>query len=107
MSACERKMTFPPSSRIPTSKLTRVRVEGLLKSKAQVCPPRSGSDGLPRFALNRIDDSSKAINSSAVCDSIERNCFIVLGGSQKSVRLQSPVGQDGGRAKLRRAGAQS
>src|ERR1700677_1948233 len=79
MSACERKMTFPPSSRIPTSKLTRVRVEGLLKSMAQVCPSRKGSDSLPRFALNRIDDSSKAVSSSAVWDSIERKCFIVLG----------------------------
>src|ERR1700722_6344780 len=76
MSLCVRKITLPPSSRIPTSKLTRVRVDGLLKSKAQVCPPRSGSDALPRFALNWIDASSKAVNCSAVWDLIERKCFI-------------------------------
>src|SRR5580692_4570449 len=51
-------MTLPPSSRIPTSKLTRVRVEGLLKSKAQVCPSSAGSDAFARFAIQSKENAS-------------------------------------------------
>ena len=70
-------MTLPPSSRMPTSKLTRVRVDGLLKSKAQVCPPSSGSDALTAIRLKldrRLQQSHQAVRP--VCDSIERKCFI-------------------------------
>ena len=37
---------------------------------------RTGSDVLPRSALNWLDESSKVVKCSAVCASIERKCFI-------------------------------
>src|SRR5262245_31208764 len=87
MSFWDRKITFPPSSRIPTSKLTRVRVDGLLKIIAQTWPARGRSGLDPRLFLNSRADSSSSRSWSAVCDSIERKWSI---GKESGVRIQEP-----------------
>src|SRR5215469_17025523 len=76
ISPCERNMTPPPNSRIPTSKLTRVRVEGLLKRRAQIWPCRGLESDLPRVALYSRADSKRFRISARVSFSIERKCFI-------------------------------
>ena len=66
----------PPSSRMPTSKLTRVRVEDLVKMRAQVWPVR-GRAWCPRWDLNsrasrRMDRMSSRGSSSRL-----NRCFML------------------------------
>src|SRR5690349_5328257 len=97
MSFWERKITLPPNSRIPTSKLTRVLVDGLPKIIAQVCPSRGSRDRSPRVFLKSREDCRSAVRSAAVWASMERKCSMKSDkGSEKAVQSFSHVGQGGG-----------
>src|SRR6266496_1696601 len=70
------KIDSPPSSRIPTSKETRVRVDGLEKINAHVCPANGLDEILPRFVLNSaVRRNIRSISSREVCSILSR-CFI-------------------------------
>src|SRR6266496_1525481 len=72
------KIDSPPSSRIPTSKETRVRVDGLEKISAHVWPANGLDEILPRFVLNSaVRRNIRSISSREVC-SILSKCFIQL-----------------------------
>ena len=85
MSAAARNIGSPPSSRIPTSKETRVRVEDFEKIKAQHWW-RSGCEAWwPREDFIAAVSASTARISSRERDSMERRFFIVrLGGTEDS-----------------------
>src|SRR6266542_2766331 len=66
----------PPSSRIPTSKETRVRVDGLEKISAHVCPASGLDEILPRFVLNSaVRRKMRSISSREICSMLSK-CFI-------------------------------
>src|SRR6266571_3282240 len=69
-------MVSPPSSRMPTSNETRVRVDGFEKISAQVCPARGCAEILPRFVFNSaVRRKIRSISLRDSC-SILRRCFI-------------------------------
>src|ERR1700758_3167368 len=71
-------MDSPPSSRIPTSNETRVRVDGLEKINAHVCPASGLAEILPRFVLNSaVRRNTRSISSREVCSMLSR-CFILI-----------------------------
>src|SRR5580704_18922066 len=71
-------MVSPPSSRIPTSNETRVRVDGLEKISAHVCPANGLDEILPRFVLNSaVRRNIRSISSREVCSMLSK-CFIQI-----------------------------
>src|SRR4029077_6978344 len=69
-------MVSPPSSRIPTSNETRVRVEGLEKISAQVCPASGWAEILPRLLFtSAVLRKIRSISSRESC-SILSKCLI-------------------------------
>lgn len=67
----DRNMIDPPSSRTPTSKDTRVRVDDLVNIIAQVCPAKGRELGLPRSALIVTAEFTSSLRRSALSSSIE------------------------------------
>src|SRR6266568_3079641 len=69
-------MVSPPSSRMPTSNETRVRVDGFEKISAQVCPAKGCAEILPRFVFNSaVRCKIRSISARESC-SMLRRCFI-------------------------------
>src|SRR4029077_8151130 len=61
---------------MPTSKETRVRVDGLEKSSAHVCPASGLEEIRPRFVLNSaVRRNTPSISSREICSMLSR-CFI-------------------------------
>ena len=75
MSFLDRNIGKPPSSRMPTSKETRVRVEDLVKMSAHVCP-ESCEPSRPRWSFRCAADSNRFSISLALSWAMERRCFI-------------------------------
>src|SRR5436190_7230633 len=75
-----KNITPPPSSRMPTSKETRVRVEDFENISDQVCPFRGWSTLCPRVFFTSLDSRKMCSMSSRGSFSILRRCFMALGG---------------------------
>src|SRR3954471_22936970 len=76
MSTAERNITSPPSSRTPTSKETRVRVEDFENISAQHWWRSGCAACRPRVAFISWDDCRSARISSRVSDSMDSRCFM-------------------------------
>src|SRR5687768_9985038 len=77
MSLALRNITLPPSSRIPTSKETRVRVEDFVKISAQDCPASGLCWLSPRSFLNTAAFCRMTSISPRDSDSKLNRCFIL------------------------------
>src|SRR5687768_2900235 len=86
MSLALRNITLPPSSRIPTSKETRVRVEDFVKISAQDCPASGLCWLSPRSFLNTAAFCRMTSISPRDSDSKLNRCFI-LGSEFSDDRL--------------------
>ena len=86
-------MTLPPSSRMPTSNETRVRVEALVKIRAQVCPASGWLGCAPRVDFISAARWSRDSSSWELDSSIERNfIFEKRGSAQDELKMENVQG---------------
>ena len=77
MSTALRNITFAPSSRRPTSKDTRVRVEAFAKMSAHVWPASGMDADLPRWRFTVALDARMISMSARDKFSRLKRCFMV------------------------------